>query len=492
MSTGLSDLEWVTARDGSRTARLQTTQTWWGGCSVPRRSAQMMFRSFNPQGRLACLLLPTHPHQVGVCLEKMPARHGLIVIIDSESSLTFYMACCDFSDETDRLFFAWDPASLGRIFEQNPGLPVPQQFIRLPVSDPSACEKVIEWCQRVFSNVSQLQTRRLEESHARTIVSEGPLLTLVSGGFRLWDDADQRLAEVFSDLVVDLDDVRQCATAYIAERASCACGLLTNHVGRSNQPHLIRPDLPWISWVTRGSIPAYVPTSPRDGLVVIDPEWLSRAYAAGWPMDRVAVGQPEPLSHEGGNRLVLVYDLPDLAPPAEVVEYSSWRVVWDAIVKELAYQPHRLAGDVTGYLERARRYFGVPDKDFPVQRFIQQAIEPAYAMGMARWLIQQSVPLTVYGKGWERVDEILPCWNGPVENRSSLERVLAGSKALVDIFLSEGHLSRYLGIPVLKTIGQTPQRVLQEVRRVGDYPSKSVHMFYPLTQAVRSLLSTRR
>lgn len=489
MSTCLSDLEWVVARDGSRTARSRTTQTLWGGCSVPHRSAQMMLRSLSLQGRLACLLLPTHPYQVSVCLEKMPSEHGLIVILHSEQELGFYHTCCNFLSDNHRLFFAWDPVSLDQIFTQNPGLPVPQQFIRLPVSDPSSCEKTIGWCQQVFSQINQVQTRRLEQAHARLPQRGGNLLTLFSGQFRLWNDADQRLVDVFTDSILDLDDVRQCASAYIAERASYACGLLTANIGRTSQPSLVRPDLPWICWITVGSIPDYAASSSRDGLVVMDPIWLTRAYAAGWPKDRVAVGRPKPLAHEGGDRLVLVYDLPKLIPPAEVVEYSSWRVVWDAIVKDLSCHPHRLDGDVTGYLERARRHFGVPEKDFPVQWFIREALEPAYVLGMARWLIQQSVPLIVHGKGWERVDEIKAFWKGPIENRSSLDRVLTTCGALVDIFLSEMHLSRYLGVPVLKTIGQTPQRILQEVRRLVGHPSKSVDTFYPLDDAVRSLLN---
>ncbi|GIW75494.1 MAG: hypothetical protein KatS3mg104_0557 [Phycisphaerae bacterium] len=488
MSTCLPDLEWVRARDGSRTARFRSTQRLWGDCSVPRRSAEMMLRSLKLQGRLSCLLLPTHPHQVAVCLEKTPDPNGLIVILESESEWGVYTTCCDFSSEAHRLFFAWDVPSLSRIFEQNPGLPVPQQFIRLPVSDQSSCEKTIEWCQQVFSQVNQRQTDRLEQARAREIQTQRHLLTLVSGRFQLWHDADRRLADLFGEEVVDLDDVRHCASAYIAERASYTCGLLTTNVGRTSQPHLIRPDLPWICWATVGLIPEYVASCPRDGLVVIDPEWLPRAYSVGWPKDRVAVGQPDPLHYLGGDRLVLVYDLPDMTPPPEVVEYSSWRVVWDSIARELSCQPHRLAGDVTGYLERTRRRFGVPENDFPVQPFIQKIVEPAYAMGIARWLIQQSIPVHVWGKGWERVDEIRPYWNGPVENRSSLDQILITSGGLVDIFLTEGHLSRYLGVPILKTVGRSPQRILQEAHQVFHHPSQTIHP-YPLVEAVRSLLN---
>ena len=62
------------------------------------------------------------------------------------------LACNDFSAEIGRhrLWFAGGPGwegELARLFEDQPGLPMPSQFIRVPVGEPAAGEPVIAAAQ---------------------------------------------------------------------------------------------------------------------------------------------------------------------------------------------------------------------------------------------------------------------------------------------------------------------------------------------------------
>jgi hypothetical protein len=488
MSAAAPQLEWLTARDGSRTARDRATGALLGDCSVPRRAAEMMLRKLAVKGRVVCLLLPTHPHQIAVCLEKTDPTIGLIAIVHSRDTLATMQACCDDSSHTQRLFVAWDAASLRAIFDAHPGLPVPQQFIRLPVSDKPACDAAIVWTQQVFSEVTTIQNQRLERARSRSDSTGSTPLVVVSRTFQLWDDAGDRLARSLAADVLDTDDATQCATAHVADRASCASAIITADAGRADQPVLAGVGVPWISWITGARVPAFVRSSPRDGIVVADESLAQAAYNAGWPRDRVRVGRDAPVVHRGGESLVIAIDLPSLEAPAEIVEYSSWRVVWDAIAKELIDHPHRLAGDIDGYLERSRRHFGVPPDDFPRGVFVRQLVGPTYAIGIARWLVREGVPVSIHGRGWERVEGVVSHARGPVDSHESLEAILERSAGIVDVHVDAAHPSRRAGIPMLTTLGRTPQRVLQDARAMPKAASTPVHATQTLAAAIGSLV----
>lgn len=487
MFTAAPELEWITARDGSRTARDRATGALLGECSVPRRAAEMMLRKLSVKGRVACLLLPTHAHQVAVCLERTDPTTGVIAIVDSRETRDTFRTCCDFAAQDRRLFFAWDADSLRAVFEAHPGLPVPQQFIRLPVSDKPACDAAIVWTQQVFSDVTTAQARRVELARSQPTPMTSGALVVVSRTFRLWDDAGDRLARSVDADVIDTDDVTQCATAYVTDRAASAGLILTANLGRSDQPSLASARTHWISWITGRHVPAFVPTSPGDGIVLADDSLVQAALDAGWPRERVRVGRDASLVHRGGSSLVIAMDLPSLAPPPEVVDYSSRRVVWDAIAKDLLDQPHRLAGDVEGYLERSRRHFGVPADDFPQATFVTRLIGPAYAAGIARWLVRENVPVAIHGRGWEGFEGVASHFRGGVESREALDELLAGSAGLVDVFVAASHPSRVVGIPRLTTLGRTPQRILQDARAMLQGAAAPVSTSQTIAEAVASL-----
>lgn len=450
-------ITFLRARDGSRTAKL--AGKWLGGCSVPRRAAELMLRKLSVRGNVACLLLPTHAQQIVAALERMPHNAGLIVLATDAGFEPLARQCADLDPflRVGRLFFAHDDASLRDVFDQHPGLPIPQQFIRLPVTRADLVDERIKAAQAIFSEVVQRQSA-VRAAIAWERNSDRPCL-LVSRRFRLWNDAGATLARCVDGDLIDLDDPRQTAPSYVATQASRCAALVTADHARADQPDLLPAEQPWIAWITQPRVPRFVASSPRDGLLIADESLHAPARQAGWPDDRLAIAAPPRLHpiDPPARSLTLLADLPDLTPPPEVQEYSSWRVVWEAIRRELSENPHRVAGDLEGYLEKSRRHFGIPADNFPHQLFIDRLIAPAYTLGIARWLRKQGLPVTVHGIGWDD-----PLATSAVNDRADFERVVHGSAGLVDPFLGTVHPVRSIGLPLLTTFGRTPQRILQD------------------------------
>ncbi len=494
-----AEIEWTTARDGSRTARVDGR--WLAGCSVPRRAAEMMLRQLVVKGQVACLLLPTHAHQIAVCMETIDPATALIVLVDDQASLDLIHACHDFSAYDGRVFFAIDEASLRAIFRAHPGLPIPQQFIRTPVTPSDAADRAIIWAQRVFSDVLADHTQRAALARANWRPEDvESLCVIASRRFRLWNDAGDQLARAFCAAdTINADLPTQISIAFIAERAQRAAAVVTADVGRADRPELISPRQPWISWITHPRVPAFVGTSPQDGLIVVDPSFAELAAQQGWPRGRVRVGgyppisRLEPSSSPAAATLALIADLPDLTPPPDIQEYSSWRVVWDAIRKDLPDNPHRLAGDIDGYLDKARRHFGVPAEHFPQQTFVDRLVAPAYLIGIARWLVRESIPLAIHGHGWEMVDSVRPHVRGPITSRDQLDQALTNAAAIIDGTVGGFHPVRSIPLPRVSTFGRTPQRVVHDAkallaRQSHDLAAQSLTT--PIDIAlVRSLLS---
>ncbi len=419
-------------------------------------------------GRVACLLLPTHAHQVAVCLERTDPTIALIVIMADQTMVDWFQRCVDFTTYAGRLFFAINDGELRVLFTNNPGLPIPQQFVRLPVTDPALSEQVIVWAQKVFSDVATLQSQRAATAkQAWSLQSRKPLV-VTSTRFALWDDAGDQLADALDADVIDTADATQSATAYIAEKAQHAPAVITANVGRADHPDLICTAQPWISWITTGRVPKFITSSPRDGLVLIDEKLVPIAINLGWPRERLRIGYVVRAVQPASDRktLAIITDLPDLSAPKDIEEFSSWRVVWDAIRKDLPENPHRLAGDIEGYLEKSRKFFGVPATDFPREIFVERLIAPAYLLGVAKWLVNEKLPVEIHGSGWDKVESVRHQYRGTIETREKLVAVLSRSAGVIDAFIATVHLLRHCGVTTIATLGRTPQRIAQDIRNL--------------------------
>ncbi len=455
MASDVDQLQWTIARDGSRTARVDGA--WLGGCSVPKRSAELMLRNLTVTGRSVCLLLPTHPQQIAACIERIDPTIALIVLLADASEQSLIEPCL--GQLAQPLLVAWDRDSLAKIFIDHPGLPIPRQFVRLPVTAPALSDQTIAWAQQVFGEVAQQQSTRIASARSRWGSNpDAQTLVCVSRSFKLWDDSGDVLAQAIDADVIDVDDPERSAPAYLSEQAAQASAIVAANTGRADQPEFVHANLPWISWLTTSHVPAYVATSPQDGLIVADRALVDLARQRGWPADRVVLGGAESRVVGTGSTLALIADVPDLSPPKQIEDFSSWRLVWEAIGKDLLENPHRLAGDVEGYLEKSRRHFGVPAGDFPQQAFIDQLIAPAYLRGIGRWLIKEKLPVTIHGDGWSIAGV------EPIRSRVAFDDILLNSAGLIDAFVAPVHPSRQIGLRTVKTLGKTPHRIAQDIR----------------------------
>src|SRR4051812_48885824 len=63
------DVEWVFARDGSLTAR--ANGAWWGGCSLPVRTARKLLERMELGAAVTCFLSPAYAAELRETLDRM-------------------------------------------------------------------------------------------------------------------------------------------------------------------------------------------------------------------------------------------------------------------------------------------------------------------------------------------------------------------------------------------------------------------------------------
>ena len=457
------DADWVYARDGALTTRPEGR--WLGGVSVPKRSAELLVRNLTAKGRCAVLVRPTHPQQVRAVLDKLDAKLAVIVILSAETELSLTLALVDFSGDlaAGRLHFAWDAFSLKALFDRHPGLAVPQQFLRLPVTDDADATATIAWGQTTLGDVASDHRRRLAASLADWRAGE-TVCVVAPQSFALWNDAG-RFVGGFSDIEsVNTDAPLSAAVAFAAERCRNAKAVLMPDAGRSDWlADAAPPDRPWLTYVTRPRVPAFVAASPRDALLLADE--VFRPLATGWPADRVAVVGWPVVTPAGPERktLAIVADLPDLAPPKEVEDFSSWRVTWETIAADLVANPHRLGESPAAYLDRVRQQTGVAKAGFPAGLFLDGCVAPAYLLGIAKWLKREGLPLELFGRGWAVHAGLAGCCRGVLDTPAALA-VAVSTAGVIDPFLTAAHPVRGLRARVVRTPGRTPTRLLQDAR----------------------------
>lgn len=464
----LPDAKWTTARDGALTAIIDSQ--WLAGCSVPRRSAERMVERTTVRGNVACLLLPMHAQQVDACLRRLGRACAIIAILPDADALPMMLACVDFSAAIAgrQLYFAYDQSSLNDIFHHNPGLPLPQQFIKLPTIDSIASDGVIAWAQQVFSQQSAAHSGRI--AAAMQAAGRGNQICIAAGRtFKLWDDAGDALARAVGGEAIDTDQPAESAVAWIAERAASAAALITVDTCRADSPLMVAADKPWITWATHRRVPAFVTASPWDGLIVVDDSLIAPALAAGWPRDRVVVAGwpvadgvdcPPPMNAP----CALIANIGDLQPTAEIDDFSSWRLVWDACRAELLARPQAIGDDPAAYLHRVRVRHDVAEDNFPEAVMLERLIEPASIVGTARWLHRAGVPLSLHGSGWDAFEDLADRISGPIHDRHALADATRNACALIDPFvIRPGHPVGTCGRPIVRTVGRTTVSILQNI-----------------------------
>lgn len=482
-----ADFEWVYARDGSLTG-LSDGVRWLGGCSVPRKAAQFMLRKAQTVGTVSCFLTPTHAAQLRAALDRMTRAQAVVALVPELDTLKMILCCDDFSADFagHRLYFAWGAnweAELDRLLTQRSGLPTPSQFIRPILEDSAAADALVPPAQRLFADHSASRSRRSDALRKSWIKGTGRRICLVAPShFRLWDDIGAALAHMmdegaapaiarlrepqsFSVLRFDSDDPASASPLALAQAAVECDAIVTPNSGRHDLPDLIPDEMPWITWVSSPRIPDPSRAQRDDALLVTEPRWKPLAIAAGWPADRVEIAMwpaphgldffetPAPpgtfLKHRAA-ALGIICDTHPLDPPDRVSEYSSHRLLWEAIAKELAHNPLAIGDSPEDYLTSRMQQARVTDEGFDRAVFIHGLIAPAFAQGMARLLARKGFALRLHGAGWNQVDGLAQHAEGPVTSREDLARAIASSTALMHVWLNtDAHPIDAVGKPVV-------------------------------------------
>jgi len=286
------------------------------------------------------------------------------------------------------------------------------------------------------------------------------LCVVAPSRFRLWNDAPVALGgvlgegEEFEIRSFDPDDPASASPLALARSAAESDAVVTANLGRADLPPVVTSEIPVITWVTMPRIPAYESTASRDALILADPRWAERARVAGWPEERVFVGTWPVFRTISGNdsgRPALIADTLPLVPTKSVNEFSSHLLLWDLIVSELRHDPSLLQDDIDAYLTPRLKRLQIDEGAFNKALFIERLILPAYQQSIARALLGKNIPLRLFGKCWEEIEEFAPYAAGPVNSRQHFHEILGGSGALVHVWpTSHVHPVEFTTLPVIR------------------------------------------
>jgi hypothetical protein len=300
------NMTWLFARDGALTAMTEGDR-WWAGCSVPLAAARFMLKTMDVRGTVGCFLHPAHAAQIRVALDRLHSRQAIVAIVPEPEAFAAMLYAQDFSRDiaAGRLWFAAGPEwqdELHALFERNPGLPTPIEFIRPILADSSAADVLIEPAQTVFAKVSSHRTNRVQSLHSAWQPQDrhARRVCLLAGSeFRLWDDAGLVLAELGSGNSgidvrrVDPDRPTSASPLALADAAAECDAVVAANCFRSDLPGITPAEQPWVTWVTTARIPPAADAGPNDRLLLADAAFRPIADRQGWADHRIQlVGWP--------------------------------------------------------------------------------------------------------------------------------------------------------------------------------------------------------
>lgn len=449
------------------------------------------------KGAVGCFLSPSHAAHVGVALQNMRVEQALVVIFPQLRDLAFMLHCQDFSDaiESNRLWFVagddWEN-QLTALFDRQPGLATPTQFIRTPDADPQQVEPVISAAQAIFSRVSSQRASEIQSLRRdfSPIKHQNPKLCVVAPSkFRLWCDIGHAMLRVFDGVEgysishFDADDPTCSAPVALLKATRESTAILTANTARSDLPGLLPESIPWITWTTTARIPNGAMAGCNDHLIIVDPILRELAQKSGWPTQRVHVGTYPQTIVQGKDAqsekfISIISDTCALDTPKDLIEYSSHALLWEAIRQKLLNDPFALGG-IGRFMAEQMSRLNVGEQSFPQARFIEKLIVPAYQQGVARQLIAEKVPLRLYGQGWDALEDFKPYAAGAIRSRDDLNAAVSTSAALVHAWPTNlAHPIDAIGLPVIRCSGKDRNTFLRDARSAHQgrlpAPSRSV------------------
>ena len=452
---------WATARDGSVSGR-EVGGGWVAGCSVPLLAGRALLRSLVVEGGGHCLLLPAHAGVVAAARERVGPDVVLFVIQPDLACCRTVLGCYDGADDiaAGRLWFAagdgW-AAELRAVFARHPGLATPARFVQTRLTPEVAVGPVIAEAQQAFTDVAVDRAATLARRRVRPAPPRRQVLAFAGSRFRLWHVGGEPLQAALATRPVaayDTDDPFRSALPALAAAADDSAAVVAIDVGRPETAGMVPADVPWVTWMTRPAVP---PATAGDWLIVADPAWRDRTRAAGWPADRVRVGVCPPLLPSDGlpaiPTLALIADVAPAVQPEAVRNYSSYRLLWEAIEADLRDDPWAVT-DAAAYVRSRATAAGLDPDRVAVDAFVHGLVLPAYAPAVARQLIAAGVPVRLWGQGWSADAEFQPHAAGTVADTRDLRRAVRSATALVrPVPGADWHSVQSCGRPVLSTVG---------------------------------------
>jgi hypothetical protein len=470
------DTTFLLARDGSLTAKV--AGQWWGGNSLPLRSAEAMLKDVTADVAVSCMIAPVHAAQVRHLLDKIEPQHAVLVIQPDAATVAVMLRCANFTTDitAGRLWIvtgeSW-ATDLDALLTSQPGLPVPGRFVRTPDVDDATADPLLSTANTVFGRHIASRARQIASIRSTPPRHRAAMLhigVITSSRFRLWSNAGNVLASTLATSTpqhvcvawetVDLDTPTTASPLAIAQLAQSCDAIVAADLFRADHPNLLPASLPWVTWATTPRVGQYDPASPHDRLMIADPSWRSIATDAGWPADRIVIaswptGMIDSTAPSGtGAHLALLADVHDLTPPKFTESYSSHRLAWEAIASELTRDPFAItrATDVNRYLDGHLARFNIARASIDRGAFVERLILPAFTIGLAGVLLEGQVPLALHGRGWETTN----CHDharGPVTTHQRFVDIVQGATGLVRPWpLTFKHEIDTIGRPVLTAV----------------------------------------
>ena len=151
------------------------------------------------------------------------------------------------------------------------------------------------------------------------------------------------------------------------------------------------------------------------------------------------------------NRPWQLFPTRPIDPPASVKEYSSHRLLWEAIANELLDDPFQLCKSADDYLAGRIHEAGLERDGLDRSAFIDGLIKHAYQQGITNLLIGEKIPLKLFGHGWDQLDSFSGCASGAIHSREQLHHAVASARALVRVWpTKDAHPIESFGKPVIR------------------------------------------
>jgi hypothetical protein len=439
-------LTWVFGRDGSLTARDEAGR-WWSGTSLPLRVGRELLKPLELQGTAGCFLAPSSCGQIRAALEKITAWQSIVVVIPNATAAWVAMHCEDFTADlkAGRLWVVcgdqWAD-SLSEILEANPGLCVPQQYIRTAMLSHADLSAMSELSNQAIATETARRAAAITEIRERWPARPPSRRVCVVAGsrFGLWNLADSALAGVMeaapeSCVRFDKDSPVSASPLALGLTMEQCDAIAAADLFRSDLAGVVANESPWLTWVTKPRVAPFDTSARRDRLVLADAEWRGIAKAAGWPVDRIIIaGWPklaELMPPSAGSPIAMIADAELIAPPARLNEFSSQMVLWEQIAMELLGEALVVGSDIDAYLTSRMNRLDVDGQNLDRELFSAKLILPAWRRGIVRLLAKAGLPVAVFGNGWEESEEFRGCHGGVVNSIADLRRVATASAALI-------------------------------------------------------------